>query len=104
MSTDTTTMLAIGERHNRVVLSFPHAVRECVIEPETARQVGEQIARSAYTAHYGVPPPVGRSAISSAKRAALKARATLIIRSLAEAHKSAGYTADHVVDMLLADL
>lgn len=101
---ETTTMLAVGERDGRVVLQFPHAVRECIIDPETARQAGEAIARSAYTAHYGTPPPAARSAISAAKRVHLKARATLIVRSLTEAHKSAGYIADHVVDMLLTEL
>lgn len=101
---ETTTLLAVGERGDRVVLQFPHPVRECVIEPETARQAAEAIARSAYVARYGVEPTLNVSQISLAKRAHLRARATLMIRSMQEAGASAGFQARELVAMLLAEL
>lgn len=99
-----TTTLAVGDRLGKVVLQFPHPVRECVIDPATAHQVAEHLARSAYTAHYGVPPQSAASQISLAKRTHMKARATLIIRSLRERGKSDAYIADHVTDMLLKEV
>lgn len=101
---ESTTLLAVGARGNHVVLSFPHAVRECVIDADTARQVGEQLARQSYAAHYGHEPPAAASAISAAKRAHLRARATLMLRTMLEARADAGYMARELVAMLLAEV
>ena len=98
------TLLAVGEREGRVVLSFPSPVRECVIQPEVARQCAEQIARSAYRAHYGHDAATSRSAISAAKRAHLRARAALMLRSLTERGYSYDRMARELVAQLLAEL
>ena len=100
----TTTTLAIGDRLGKVVISFPGPTTECELDAETAREVGEQLAKSAYTAHYGRPPPRGGSHIAKEKVDHLKARATLIIRSLTDRGANAGYIAEHVVRMLVSEM
>ena len=100
-----TSIVAVGEREGKVRLEFPKAVQWCELDPETARQVAEQLAKSAYTAHYGRPPPIQhQSLLAEQVRNKLKARATLIIRSMTEQGRKANYIADQVVDQLLKEV
>ena len=96
-------LLAIGERDGAVVLSFSRDVRECVLDAETARAAGEQLARSAYRAHYGHEPTAARSQISRDKRAHLVARATLMLRSMGAQGLTPERQARELVAMLVAE-
>lgn len=101
---DGSTICAIGERDGKVVLSFPHPVREISVDPEQARQMGEQFARSAYSAHFGSASQMTKSIVSEQIRRKLKARATLVIRSLFDDGRTPDYIADHLVDLLLSEV
>lgn len=101
---ESTTLLAVGERAGRVVLQFPHPVRECVIDPATAHQVADAIGREAHLAYHGVARPQQSGLVTPAKAAHLRARATLMIRSMQDQRRDAGYQARELVAMLLAEL
>ena len=99
-----TTLFAIGERNGKVVIMFQGAVTELVLDPENARQAAEQLARSAYHAHFGVVVPATQSMVSEIMRKKLHARALLIIRSLMDQHKRPAVIANRVVDELLKEV
>lgn len=96
-------LVAIGEEAGKVIFRFPHPTNEFVCEPENARLIAEQIAKSAYIAHYGRQPEQ-RSLIGESMRKSMKGRATIVIRSLMEAGKSPGYIADHITDLILKEV
>lgn len=101
-----TTLIAIGERNGSVVFSFPHATTEFVCDAETARQISEQIARSAYKAHYGVDVADGskRSQVTEMMRQRMHGRAAIVVRTLMEQGKSAEYIGKHLTDTILSAL
>ena len=98
------TTCAIGERNGQVVLQFPEAVQWAAFDPETARQIGEAMARQAYELHTGLKADPGRSIISEDKRTRMITRATHVIRSLQDSGKLPGYIAAQVVDTILAEV
>lgn len=98
------TTCAIGERDGLVILNFPKEVQWAAFDPETARQIGEAIARQAYEIHTGLKADPNRSIISEEKRGRLIIRATHVIRSLMDSGKLPGYIAAQVVDTILADI
>lgn len=79
-------------------------VRWVDLDPETARQAAEAMARAAYAARYGVQPPEGRSAIAEDKRNRIANRLATVIRQLQERGRSPKYTALQVIDIVLAGL
>jgi hypothetical protein len=97
-------LIAIGERHGKVVFSFPHPTNEFVCDAENARQISEQIARSAHKAHTGSEWPSTRSAVSEALRKRMRARAAIVVRTLMEQGKSADYIGKHLVDIILTEI
>jgi len=103
MSDKVATTVAVGERDGQVILEFPEAVQWAAFDPETARQIGEAIAKSSYAAKYGKAPSQG-SSLSMEIRAKLVARTQHIIRSLQEQHKNSDYVAREVVDTIVAEI
>lgn len=97
------TTCAIGERDGNVILEFPEAVQWAAFDPETARQIGEAIAKEAYHIHTGMKAE-GKSILSDQVRNRLVTRATHIIRDLRLKGKSHGYIAMCVVDAILAEV
>jgi hypothetical protein len=103
--TDGQTICAIGERNGMVVMSFPKPIQEFIIGPEQARQMAEQFAKSAYTAHHGhAPDGAPRSIVTDQLRNRLRARSALVVRSLFEQGKSAEYIGQHITDLLLSEV
>lgn len=98
-----TTTCAIGNRDGQVVMTFPQPVEWAAFDPETARQIGEAMAKEAYTVRYGRKPE-GKSIIADEIRQRLLNRATLIIRSLQEKGKLPGHIAKEVVDTILSEI
>jgi len=98
-----TTECAIGERDGNVVISFPHAVSYASFDPETARQVGEAIAKESYKARYGIEHN-GKSVIGEDVRNRLITRATHIIKNLDGRGNKPGVIAIQVVDTILAEI
>ncbi len=97
------TTCAIGNRDGQVVMTFPTAVEWAAFDPETARQIGEALAREAYAVRYG-RSPVSKSVISDEIRTRLLNRATIIIRSLQEKGRMPGFIAMEVVDAILSEV
>lgn len=96
------TTLAVKDEGGMVLIEFPHPVRWCELDPETARQVGEFIARASYKARYGTAPPDGRSVIAEAKRDRLVVRVAQVLRNLQDRGRSPKYSAQQIVDIVLA--
>ena len=98
-----TTTCAIGNRDGQVIITFPKAVEWAAFDPETARQIGEAMAKEAYSVRYGRKPQA-KSVIAEEVRTRLLNRATLIIRSLQEKGKKPGFIAMEVVDAILSEV
>ena len=102
---DGRTICAIGERNGMVVMSFPKPIQEFVIDAEQARQMAEQFARCAYTAHHGFEPDgAPKSVVTDQMRNRLRARASLVVRSLFEQGKTSEFIGAHVTDLLLSEI
>ena len=97
------TTVSIGDSNGKVVLTFSQPTTNIVMEPENARQIGEGMARAAYTAKYGLKPQ-GKSVISDQKRMLLITRVTHVIRSLQDKGKLPGMIASQVVDTILSEV
>lgn len=98
-----TTTIAVGERNGQVVLQFPTEIQWCALDPETARQVGEAIARGAYEVRYGKAPSRG-STLSLEIRGKLITRVQHIMRNLQELQRPPQYIASEIVDQILREV
>ena len=79
--------------------------QELVIEPEMARQMGEAMAKAAYTAKFGVTPQTQTSAITADKRQMMITRVHHVIRSLSTQKRMTKHRmATEVVDTILAEI
>jgi hypothetical protein len=58
---DGETTVAIGVEKGRAVMRFPSPVSFVAFDPSNASSVAEALARAAYEAHNGRPPPDGGS-------------------------------------------
>ena len=97
------TTCAIGNRDGQVVMSFPSPVEWAAFDPETARQIGEAMAREAYSVKYG-RNPLSKSVITDEIRQRIMNKATIIIRSLQEKGRAPGFIAMEVVDAILSEV
>jgi hypothetical protein len=96
------TTCAVGEREGQVILTFPEPVQWAAFDPETAKQIGIQMAKSSYEAVYGKAP--AGNAISQEIRAKLVVRTQHVIRSMQEKNKAPEFIAMEVVDTILAEI
>lgn len=95
---------AIGEVKGKVVITMPKLCQEIVMDPETARQAGEALARHSYTARYGVIPEQHISTISNEKREMLATRLKHILRSMTEKQRSPDHIVREIMDTVLAEI
>lgn len=98
------TKLSVSDHEGNVVLTLPSVCDTITIDPETARQLGEAIARSSYYCRYGIQPDDKKSVISELKRTTLITRATHIIRSMTDQKIMPGKVAAEVVDVILSEV
>ena len=98
------TTCAVGDLDGQVVLQFPEAVKWATFDPETARQIGEAMARSAYKARFGSDPAPKTSQLIDQIRTRLHTNATLVIRSMLRNNKQPGQIAQEVVDIVLKEI
>lgn len=99
-----TANMQIMDRGGTVVIAFDRPVESIDLDPETARQAAETIARAAYTCRYGIEPQKNTSVIAQEKRMLLVTRVSHIIRSMQEKNKLPGVIASHVVDQILQEI
>jgi len=95
------TTCAVGERDGNVILEFPEPVQWASFDTETARQIGEAMAKQAYQTRYGISAAQG-SFLSEQVRHKLITRTKHILRSLEGKHPD--YIASQIVDTILADV
>lgn len=99
-----TTTCAVGERDGQVVLSFPDAVDFAAFDPETARNLAESIARTAYKAHTGIDGANGNKVITDVLRERMILNVSHMVRSLIQQKRKNGYIAMAVVDYILGEV
>lgn len=95
---------AVGDLNGHVVMTFPKPVQWVSWSPETAGQIGEAMARSAYKIKTGIDNVNGGSVINKEIRNRLLTRATHVIRSMQEQGRMPGYIAAEVVDLILSEV
>lgn len=93
--------VAVGELDGQVILHMPVVTDTITLDPETARQMAECMAKEAYKINYGVLD-VSKSVIAEDVRNRLVRRAELILVS--EAKKHPQYIAMSIVDSILAEV
>lgn len=93
--------VAIGERDGKVILEFPKPAQWAAFDTETARQIGEAIAKQAYETRFGVKAAEG-SFISEHVRNKLITRTVHVLRSLGGRHPE--HIASEIVDTILAEV
>ena len=103
MNDKVATTCAVGDKDGLVVITFPEPVRYASFDPETARQIGEALAKSSYVARYGKAPSEG-SVLSREVRQKLVARIQHVIRSLQDKNNKPKYVAEQVIDTILAEV
>lgn len=93
--------VAVGELDGMVVLHLPVVTDTITLDPETARDMGECMAKEAYKIRYGVKD-MSKSVISEEVRKRLIRRAELIMVS--EKNKKPEWIATSIVDSILAEV
>lgn len=95
--------IAIGEANGEVVLRFERPVDWVSLDSETARNVAEQIARSAYKARFGDTPTTQRkSAITDALSARMRLRVQKMLQSMEG--QDLKIQSNAIVDMILTEI
>ncbi len=100
---------AVGQKNGYVVLGIFEEgkdVRWVPLEPTTALEVGESMAKNSYELQYGSTPPASalKASVLEKKRQVLIIRCGNIIRQLGERGKKPEYIAESVVDACLNEL
>lgn len=98
-----TDTLAIGDEGGMVYLRFEKPVLWVSLDPETARQVAEKLARSSYKAKFGDDPTTERkSAITDQMAATLRIRVRNMLRGMET--QSDEVKAVAIVDTILSEV
>lgn len=104
---DGTHTLAIGEHEGNVRLLFERPVAYVDLDPETARQAAEQLARSAYKVRFGdTPTTQHRSAITDQKVTTLRIRVRNMLKQQFAGAEEAQFAiaANAILDVVLAEV
>lgn len=104
------TSLAVKAEGGNVLIVFPKPIIWCQLDPQTAFEAGEQIARAAHEARFGTPPQSDGSYIAQQVKARITedlrdrmvARVALMLNSIGR--KSHGEQAMMIVDTILAEV
>lgn len=106
--------VAVGVVEGKVVAKWHEPTNEIVFDPQNAYSVGMHMARAAMEAHQGMPTGkelefiAGELAqvkvkVSDLQRMAMIQEVSVIIRSLIDQKRNAGYIAQHAVDAVLKE-
>jgi len=94
--------VTVAERQGKVLLGTPDRPI-AALDPESARQLAEALARSSYKARFGVDTtPAGQSAVTRATIDVLTNRVSLMLRSMLEQHKPRIFIAESIVREVIA--
>lgn len=93
----------MDEKH--VILNFPRAITWLKLDPATANEVAEEMARCAYHAIHGVPSPdKNKSLIKEQVYQKLVNRGAIVLRQLTEKGKPFDYQSRFLLDIILSEL
>lgn len=106
------TVVAVGIVGAEVVLRFPKDVGWCALDPQTAVNVGEAMARAAYEVRHGRQPPPNADALADEiKRRATDIvrekminRTVMLLRNFLERKPNLEYQAREIVDRVLQEV
>ena len=98
-----TTTCAVGDHEGQVVLRFPEAVEWAAFDPETARQIGEAMARSAYKIAYGREAATG-SVVNQQVLARLINQTTHLVKKLQDQGVKPAIIANEIVTLVLSEV
>jgi hypothetical protein len=95
--------LAVGDLDGMVVITFPEPKRWVKLDPETARRLGEQLAKQAYKARFGDYPTPTKTMLTDALRSRITNRVMLMLRSMQRETPAIDYNvqAERIVDEVL---
>jgi hypothetical protein len=76
---ESTSQLACRAQGDQVLVMLPPHKNWALMDAETARLFGESVAKCAYEAHYGKPPPDGTKIFTDQKREVLVRRIEIML-------------------------
>jgi len=91
-------------RDGKVILNFGGDIGWVALEPQTALEVGEVMAKAAYTCTYGKVPEGTQNVLKQEKVNMLYRRVELVFKNLLDKKKPAKYIAHQIVDIVLAEV
>ena len=106
------TTAAVGIKNGQVIMSFPLPVQWVAVDPQTAVNIGEALARAGFEIRNGRPPRDNAAVLQEE----IKAKATDIVRltmirrveiilpQLLERKRSWNYIATELVDRMLQEV
>ena len=106
------TTAAVGIRDGQVVMQFPNAVQWLAVDPQTAVNIGEALARAGYEIRHGHQPPDNTAVLqeeikrraTDMIRLSMITRSEIILRQLLERNRSLNYIATELVDRMLQEV
>ena len=106
------TTAAVGIRDGQVVMQFPHAVQWVAVDPQTAVDIGEALARAGYEIRHGHPPRENAAVLqeeikrkaTDIVRLSMITRSEIILRQLLERGRNPNYIATELVDRMLQEV
>lgn len=106
------TTAAVGIRDGQVVMQFPNAVQWVAVDPQTAVNIGEALARAGYEIRHGHAPQENTAVLqeeikrkaTDMVRKSMITRSEIILRQLLERNRSLNYIATELVDRMLQEV
>lgn len=106
------TTAAVGIRDGQVVVQFPTAVQWVAVDPQTAVNIGEAMARTAFEIRNGRPPADDVAVLqgeikkkaTDVLRKSMITRSEIILRQLLERGRKPNYIATELVDRMLQEV
>ena len=98
-----TQQASVDIRDGKVILTFSD-LGWVALDPQTALQVGEVMAKAAYTCTYGKVPEGTQNVLKQEKVNMLYRRVELVFKNLMDRKKSHKHIAHELVDIVLAEV
>ena len=99
-----TQQVSVDIHEGKVVLQFGSAVAWVALDPQTALQIGEVMAKAAYTCTYGKVPEGTQNVLKQEKVNMLYRRVELVFTNLMDRKKHHKYIAHELVDIVLSEV
>ena len=106
------TQCIVGDENGKVFVRFKDPVNVFLLDPQSAFEMGEQMAKAAHKARFGedVPDDVNylaqqvRLRVTEQMRDRKINRVAIMLNNFKEGTKTPGYWAQQIVDTILSDI